>query len=92
MTSQDDSPDDGRRTAELGERLAAWLEDLGLGAHLAAVGLPTYERDEHNRPICAVDQATCANVEQQLTGYSANLDVLRQVGLHFGYGPLNRGE
>ncbi|MBI2244855.1 MAG: hypothetical protein HYU55_13290 [Nocardioides sp.] len=49
MTSQDDSPDDGRRAAELGERLAAWLEELGLGAHLAAAGLPTYERDEHGR-------------------------------------------
>ena len=40
MTSQDESPDDGRRAAELGQRLAAWLEDLGLGAHLAAARQP----------------------------------------------------
>lgn len=29
---------------DLGERLAGWLEDLGLGAHLRAAGLPTYTR------------------------------------------------
>ncbi len=45
MTSQDDT----RRAAELGESLATWLEGLGLAAHLAAAGLPTYERDEHGR-------------------------------------------
>ena len=30
---------------ELAERLAAWLEDLGLAEQLAAAGLPTFERD-----------------------------------------------
>jgi hypothetical protein len=30
---------------ELAERLAAWLEDLGLAGQLAAAGLPTFERD-----------------------------------------------
>lgn len=35
------------RSTEIGERLAAWLEGLGLAAHLAAAGLPTLERDEY---------------------------------------------
>lgn len=30
----------------IGERLAGWLEELGLAAHLAEAGLPTFERDE----------------------------------------------
>jgi hypothetical protein len=33
----------------LGERLAAWLEDLGLAPHLAAAGLPALERDAEGR-------------------------------------------
>ncbi|HYF73640.1 MAG TPA: hypothetical protein VD864_12510 [Nocardioides sp.] len=61
MTSQDgrqDPSDPGdpgdpggeeARAAELGERLAGWLEELGLAAHLADAGLPSYERDEHGR-------------------------------------------
>ena len=32
-------------SAATGERLAAWLEDLGLADHLADAGLPTFERD-----------------------------------------------
>ncbi len=47
MTSQDGTHDEDARAAELGERLAAWLEELGLGSQLAAAGLPTFERDEH---------------------------------------------
>ena len=35
-------PDD---TVGLGERLASWLEGLGLADQLVAAGLPTYERD-----------------------------------------------
>jgi hypothetical protein len=48
MTSVDDGQDD-ERTSELGERLASWLEGLDLAAHLAAAGLPTFERDEQGR-------------------------------------------
>ncbi|UUW91079.1 hypothetical protein [Pimelobacter simplex] len=32
-------------SATTGERLATWLEGLGLGDHLADAGLPTFERD-----------------------------------------------
>jgi len=35
-------PDD---SVGLGERLAAWLEGLGLADQLGPAGLPTYERD-----------------------------------------------
>ena len=38
-------------TSEPGDRLAAWLEDLDLAPHLAAAGLPTYERDAHGRAV-----------------------------------------
>ena len=30
---------------DLGERLATWLDELGLGPYLGEAGLPTYERD-----------------------------------------------
>ena len=48
MTSVDGGQGDAR-VSELGERLASWLEGLDLGAHLAAAGLPTFERDEQGR-------------------------------------------
>ena len=48
MTSVDGGQDDAR-VDELGERLASWLEGLDLAAHLAAAGLPTFERDEQGR-------------------------------------------
>jgi hypothetical protein len=34
---------------DLGERLASWLEDLGLVPHLAAAGLPRLDRDDAGR-------------------------------------------
>ncbi|CAI9402226.1 hypothetical protein [Nocardioides sp. T2.26MG-1] len=53
MTAYDAHPDDpsdeSARAADLGERLAAWLDELGLGPQLEAAGLPTYERDDHGR-------------------------------------------
>lgn len=33
-----------RAVDDLGERLASWLEELGLSGQLAAAGLPTYDR------------------------------------------------
>jgi hypothetical protein len=38
-------------TSDLGERIAAWLEGLDLAQHLAAAGLPTFERDEQGRVV-----------------------------------------
>lgn len=38
-------------TSDLGERLAAWLEGLHLAAHLAAAGLPTFERDARGNAV-----------------------------------------
>lgn len=34
-----------------GERLATWLEDLGLADHLAEAGLPTFARDDEGRAV-----------------------------------------
>lgn len=34
-----------------GERLARWLEDLGLAGHLAEAGLPTFTRDAAGRAV-----------------------------------------
>lgn len=48
MTSTGGTPQDQQST-ELGERIAAWLEGLDLAPHLAAAGLPTFERDELGR-------------------------------------------
>lgn len=42
MSSPDAQP---RRAAEVGERLAAWLDELGLAQHLAEAGLPTFRRN-----------------------------------------------
>jgi hypothetical protein len=53
------------READLGERLASWLDGLGLTDQLRAAGLPTVERDAHGvaqwsdpdtgRPITAAE-------------------------------------
>lgn len=50
MTSVDGGTGD-ERVNELGERLASWLEELDLAAHLAEAGLPTFERDERGRAV-----------------------------------------
>lgn len=36
---------------ELGERLATWLEGLGLAPHLATAGLPTFDRDPQGHAV-----------------------------------------
>lgn len=36
---------------DVGERLATWLEELGLAAHLAEAGLPTFTRDPAGRAV-----------------------------------------
>lgn len=38
-------------TSEIGDRIATWLETLGLVAHLAAAGLPGFERDGRGRAV-----------------------------------------
>lgn len=48
MTSAHGEPDD---LGDLGDRLATWLEGLGLAAHLAAAGLPTFVRDDAGRAV-----------------------------------------
>lgn len=50
MTSVDENEQDPR-ARELGERLATWLEGLGLVPHLSAAGLPTLERDDQGRAL-----------------------------------------
>lgn len=38
-------------TSDLGDRLAAWLEELDLAAHLTAAGLPSFARDADGRAV-----------------------------------------
>jgi hypothetical protein len=48
MTSVDNAPEDPLAQGpgeQLGERLASWLEELGLADQLATAGLPTFVRD-----------------------------------------------
>ncbi len=35
--------------SELGDRIASWLEGLGLDQHLTGAALPSFQRDEHGR-------------------------------------------
>ncbi|WP_244928358.1 hypothetical protein [Nocardioides sp. W7] len=49
MTAEHD-PDD-EQTRELGERLATWLEGLGLASYLPAAGLPVLDRDPDGRAV-----------------------------------------
>lgn len=50
MTSSGGTPQDQHAT-DLGDRIAAWLEGLGLAAHLVAAGLPTFVRDARGRAV-----------------------------------------
>ena len=59
----DDVPHDPER----GERLAAWLEDLGLAGHLRDAGLPTFTRDDAGRAHW-VDPATGATLSADQLG------------------------
>lgn len=47
MTGLDSTHD--RPDGDLGDRLASWLEELGLVPHLAAAGLPRLDRDADGR-------------------------------------------
>ncbi|MGA8846148.1 MAG: hypothetical protein WB471_05995 [Nocardioides sp.] len=38
-------------SGDLGERLATWLDGLGLGPHLHEAGLPTFARDDDGRVV-----------------------------------------
>ncbi|HXH80763.1 hypothetical protein [Nocardioides sp.] len=48
MTSTGAAPQDARAgdPRDVGERIASWLEGLGLADHLAEAGLPAFERDQ----------------------------------------------
>lgn len=73
-----DPVDDGRH--ELGERLATWIEGLGLAPHLAEAGLPTFHRDPDGRAVWT-DPGTGGS----LTG--EQLDDLDRVLHHEGTDP-----
>jgi hypothetical protein len=47
---------------DLGERLAGWIDGLGLAAHLAQAGLPSFTRDAQGRAVW-IDPGT----QQELT-------------------------
>lgn len=49
MTSGDGAHDE--HPADLGERLADWLQELGLASALAEAGLPTLDRDPQGRAV-----------------------------------------
>ncbi len=49
------------------ERLASWLEDLGLVEHLGSAGLPTLERDEGGRARWSDPRTGAPLSEDQLT-------------------------
>ncbi len=51
MSSEHLPTDPTPYTAEHGERLAVWLEELGLADQLGAAGLPTMVRDCHGRAV-----------------------------------------
>ncbi|MDB4997606.1 MAG: hypothetical protein JWM74_5038 [Myxococcaceae bacterium] len=54
-------------------------------------GEATYKRDAATRePICAIEAKACEANKAQLRLYSANIDSVRQLGDHFGTGPLDR--
>jgi hypothetical protein len=42
---------DDEQAGELGERLASWLEGLGLASYLPAAGLPVLDRDAEGRAV-----------------------------------------
>lgn len=77
MPCDPETPARSDDTVGLGERLASWLEGLGLADQLVAAGLPSYERDAHG----AAHWRDPATGEQLGTDRLVELDhQLRSVG------------
>ncbi len=53
----DPDPGPHREAADVGERLAGWIDDLGLTGHLGAAGLPVVHRTPDGRAVW-IDPAT----------------------------------
>jgi hypothetical protein len=51
----------------------------------------TYAKDAGGQPVCK-DDNTCVSNAAILKNFSANLDIVRQLTLFFGYGPLGHME
>ena len=58
---------DDRAVSDLGERLAAWLEGLGLASHLPAAGLPVLDRDAQGRAVWTDPGTRRPMSDEQLT-------------------------
>ena len=56
-------------TDDTGERLAAWLEGLGLSEQLAAAGLPTYDRTGDAVHWVELGQPVRAELDRQLRAH-----------------------
>ena len=67
-------------TTDDGERLATWLEDLGLADQLAEAGLPTFTRDEAGRAVWT-DPDRLAELDRELHGQGDEPDHAVPVGL-----------
>ncbi|WP_323792715.1 hypothetical protein [Nocardioides sp.] len=68
-----ETPTGGPHGPDLAHDLAAWLDDLGLGAHLAEAGLPTYERDDEGRAVWRDPKTGDALSDEQLAQLDAML-------------------
>lgn len=66
-TPHADEPQADQQDGDLGERLAGWLEGLGLAEHLAAAKLPTFVRDCGGRARWADPGTGEPLTEEQLT-------------------------
>ena len=60
-------------STDLGQRLADWLDGLGLAEHLAAAGLPTFTRDDHGSATWADPATGEAMSTEQLEALDAML-------------------
>lgn len=72
MTSTDGDRDH-LRAGDLGDRLASWIEGLGLAPHLAEAGLPTFERDAQGRSVWTDPGTGNALTDDQLESLDALL-------------------
>ena len=76
----------------MGARMVEWANQLAAKAYIVTnvdpvTGEQTFKKDATGQPVC-VDPLLCSAHEQKLKAFVANLDVVRQLTLEKGYGPL----
>src|SRR5678810_708321 len=77
----------GKVEKNIGARMLQYISQYAADSYVVTATSPqgeaTYQRDAQGKAVCK--ESDCSVQDAKIRGFSANLDVVRELGRHLGY-------